>query len=172
MYKRQVPGGATVDAVEVDGAGAVQAAANAASSPWSHAVRVYRCGIGIFRPGVSEPLWGGRDAASVSDGGEETAAGDCSEEGESATVPPELLYHHIVSNPPWFVDSLQMCIRDRYECNPIAFIAEQAGGLAFSEEGRILDLQPEAIHQRVTFYAGAHDMVMKVKEFLNFFNNI
>ena len=53
-------------------------------------------------------------------------------------------------------------LRLLYECNPIAFIAEQAGGLAFSEEGRILDLQPEAIHQRVTFYAGAHDMVMKV----------
>ena len=52
-----VPGGATVDAVEVDGAGAVQAAANAASSPWSHAVRVYRCGIGIFRPGgVGTPV--------------------------------------------------------------------------------------------------------------------
>ena len=63
-------------------------------------------------------------------------------------------------------------LRLLYECNPIAFIAEQAGGLAFSEEGRILDLQPEAIHQRVTFYAGAHDIVMKVKEFLNFFNNI
>ena len=63
-------------------------------------------------------------------------------------------------------------LRLLYECNPIAFIAEQAGGLAFSEEGRILDLQPEASHQRVTFYAGAHDMVMKVKEFLNFFNNI
>ena len=63
-------------------------------------------------------------------------------------------------------------LRLLYECNPIAFIAEQADGLAFSEEGRILDLQPEAIHQRVTFYAGAHDMVMKVKEFLNFFNNI
>lgn len=63
-------------------------------------------------------------------------------------------------------------LRLLYECNPIAFIAEQAGGLAFSEEGRILDLQLEAIHQRVTFYAGAHDMVMKVKEFLNFFNNI
>ncbi len=63
-------------------------------------------------------------------------------------------------------------LRLLYECNPIAFIAEQAGGLAFSEEGRILDLQPEAIHQRLTFYAGAHDMVMKVKEFLNFFNNI
>ena len=42
-------------------------------------------------------------------------------------------------------------LRLLYECNPIAFIAEQAGGLAFSEEGRILDLQPEAIHQRVTF---------------------
>ena len=63
-------------------------------------------------------------------------------------------------------------LRLLYECNPIAFIAEQAGGLAVSEDGRILDLQPEAIHQRVTFYAGAHDMVMKVKEFLNFFNNI
>lgn len=63
-------------------------------------------------------------------------------------------------------------LRLLYECNPIAFIAEQAGGLAFSEEGRILDLQPETIHQRVTFYAGAHNMVLKVKEFLNFFNNI
>ena len=63
-------------------------------------------------------------------------------------------------------------LRLLYECNPIAFIAEQAGGLAVSEEGRILALQPEAIHQRVTFYAGADDMVMKVKEFLNFFNNI
>lgn len=63
-------------------------------------------------------------------------------------------------------------LRLLYECNPIAFIAEQAGGLACSEEGRILDLQPETIHQRVTFYAGAHNMVLKVKEFLNFFNNI
>ncbi len=63
-------------------------------------------------------------------------------------------------------------LRLLYECNPIAFIAEQAGGLAFSEEGRVLDLQPEAIHQRVTFYAGARDMVMKVKEFLDFFNHI
>lgn len=57
-------------------------------------------------------------------------------------------------------------LRLLYECNPIAFIAEQAGGAAFSDSRRTLDLQPETIHQRVPFYVGSPDMVIKVQEFL------
>ena len=63
-------------------------------------------------------------------------------------------------------------LRLLYECNPIAFIAEQAGGLATDGERRILDLQPETIHQRVPFYTGAKNMMLKVMEFLRFFEKV
>lgn len=63
-------------------------------------------------------------------------------------------------------------LRLLYECNPIAFIAEQAGGIAVTGHERMLDVEPETIHQRVPFYVGSYDMVTKVEEFLNFFNNI
>ena len=63
-------------------------------------------------------------------------------------------------------------LRLLYECNPIAFIAEQAGGLATDGGNRILDMTPENIHQRIPFYTGSKNMVTKVGEFLKFFNNI
>ncbi len=63
-------------------------------------------------------------------------------------------------------------LRLQYECNPCAFIAEQAGGLAFSETQRILDIQPTDIHQRTPFYVGSRDMVEKTNEFLRFYNSI
>lgn len=63
-------------------------------------------------------------------------------------------------------------LRLLYECNPIAFIAEQAGGMATDGEGRILEIEPESIHARVPFYTGSSNMVNKMKEFLTFFNNI
>lgn len=63
-------------------------------------------------------------------------------------------------------------LRLLYECNPIAYIAEQAGGLAYGEDERILDIEPETIHQRVPLYVGSQDMVTKVREFSKFFNNI
>lgn len=63
-------------------------------------------------------------------------------------------------------------LRLLYECNPIAFIAEQAGGVAMDGEGRILDIEPETIHQRTPFYTGSKNIVEKVAEFLKFFNNI
>ncbi|HBI80919.1 MAG TPA: class 1 fructose-bisphosphatase [Bacteroidales bacterium] len=53
-----------------------------------------------------------------------------------------------------------------YECNPIAFLAEQAGGIATNGEKRILDIQPESLHQRVPLYVGSKNMVMKLQEFL------
>ena len=42
-----------------------------------------------------------------------------------------------------------------YEANPLAFIAEQAGGAAVDGCGRVLDLQPEDIHQRTPFVVGS-----------------
>ncbi len=39
-------------------------------------------------------------------------------------------------------------LRVLYECNPLAFIAEAAGGAASSGEGRILDIEPTDLHQR------------------------
>jgi fructose-1,6-bisphosphatase I len=53
-----------------------------------------------------------------------------------------------------------------YECNPIAFIAEQSGGSATNGHQRILDIIPESLHQRSPFYTGSKNMVMKIKEFL------
>lgn len=54
-----------------------------------------------------------------------------------------------------------------YECNPLAFIVEQAGGKALSGNlERILDMQPEALHQRVTISIGSPDMVDEMKEFV------
>lgn len=63
-------------------------------------------------------------------------------------------------------------LRLQYECNPIAFIAEQAGGIAYGDDERILDIQPENIHQRVPLYVGSSGMVSKVREFMKFFKNI
>lgn len=50
-------------------------------------------------------------------------------------------------------------LRLLYECNPIAFIAEQAGGMATTGSQRILDIKPAALHQRVPFIVGSKDMV-------------
>jgi fructose-1,6-bisphosphatase I len=46
-------------------------------------------------------------------------------------------------------------LRLLYEANPLAFIAEQAGGLAVNGPTRILDLQPTEIHQRTPFIVGS-----------------
>ena len=53
-----------------------------------------------------------------------------------------------------------------YECNPIAYIAEQAGGVASDGSKRILEVVPESLHQRSPFYAGSKNMVNKIEEFL------
>jgi fructose-1,6-bisphosphatase I len=59
-------------------------------------------------------------------------------------------------------------LRLMYECNPMAFIVEQAGGRAIDGKSRILDIQPESIHQRVPIYIGSKEAVDKVEEFLKF----
>lgn len=55
-------------------------------------------------------------------------------------------------------------LRLLYECMPIAFLAEQAGGAASNGSMRILDVVPDAIHQRVPIYVGSADMVAKLDQ--------
>ncbi|HZJ74600.1 MAG TPA: class 1 fructose-bisphosphatase [Perlabentimonas sp.] len=51
-----------------------------------------------------------------------------------------------------------------YECNPIAFLAEAAGGKATTGTERILDIKPATLHQRVPFIVGSKGMVETVEE--------
>jgi fructose-1,6-bisphosphatase I len=53
-----------------------------------------------------------------------------------------------------------------YECNPISFLAEQAGAKASNGAQRVLDVIPRDLHERVPFYVGSKNMVEKVEEFL------
>ncbi len=63
-------------------------------------------------------------------------------------------------------------LRLMYECNPVAFIAEQAGGVATNGKMRIMEIKPTHLHQRVALYTGSVNMVKKTEEFLNFFNKV
>ncbi|PCS21851.1 class 1 fructose-bisphosphatase [Candidatus Enterovibrio escicola] len=60
-------------------------------------------------------------------------------------------------------------LRLLYECNPMSFIIEQAGGTASDGRQRILDIQPTELHQRVPFFVGSPNMVDKVETFLKQF---
>lgn len=57
-------------------------------------------------------------------------------------------------------------LRLLYECNPMAFLAEQAGGKASDGFTRILDIQPARLHQRTPFFCGSHEMVTKAETFM------
>lgn len=60
-------------------------------------------------------------------------------------------------------------LRLLYECNPMAFIMEQAGGKAVTGRGneRVLDVVPTGLHMRVPIYLGSADDVDEVLSFLN-----
>jgi fructose-1,6-bisphosphatase I len=53
-------------------------------------------------------------------------------------------------------------LRLMYEANPLAFLAEQAGGLATDGTQRILDIEPTDLHQRVPLFIGSKNMVERV----------
>src|SRR5690554_4143034 len=57
-------------------------------------------------------------------------------------------------------------LRLMYECNPLAFIIEQAGGKASNGESRILEIQPESMHERTPVFIGNIEMVEMVEEYL------
>jgi fructose-1,6-bisphosphatase I len=61
-------------------------------------------------------------------------------------------------------------LRLLYECNPVAFLAEQSGGKASDGFRRILEIQPEALHQRTPVFVGSKHMVEKAEYFMNYYS--
>ncbi len=57
-------------------------------------------------------------------------------------------------------------LRLLYECNPVAFIAEQAGGKASDGFNRIMEKQPKTLHERSPLFIGPKSMVEKAEEFM------
>jgi len=60
-------------------------------------------------------------------------------------------------------------LRLMYECNPLSFIIEQAGGKASDGKNRIMDIEPVSIHQQTPIYIGSPDNVDKAMEFLEMY---
>jgi fructose-1,6-bisphosphatase I len=57
-------------------------------------------------------------------------------------------------------------LRLLYECNPLAFLTEQAGGKASDGFRRIMEVDPKELHERIPFICGNKEMVEKAEEFL------
>jgi fructose-1,6-bisphosphatase I len=57
-------------------------------------------------------------------------------------------------------------LRLQYECNPMAFIVEQAGGRATNGKKRIMEIIPEKLHQRVPVFIGSEEDVKTVEKFM------
>jgi len=57
-------------------------------------------------------------------------------------------------------------LRLLYECNPMAFLAEQANGFASDGYKRILEIKPTELHQRVPFFCGSKKMVTVAESFM------
>lgn len=70
---------------------------------------------------------------------------------------------------PGTADAPKGKLRVLYECNPMAFVVEQAGGRATDGARRILDIEPKELHERTPIFIGSEEMVLKAEEFLQKF---
>lgn len=77
---------------------------------------------------------------------------------------PNLL--RIFISSPSYVLLLSLQLRLLYECNPMAYIMEQAGGMATTGSMNVLDIQPTSIHERVPVVLGSPD---DVQEYLSIY---
>ncbi|MCL5028052.1 MAG: class 1 fructose-bisphosphatase [Bacteroidetes bacterium] len=57
-------------------------------------------------------------------------------------------------------------LRLMYECNPMSFIIEAAGGRATNGKKRILEIQPKKLHEKTPVFIGSEEDVMKVEEYM------
>lgn len=63
-------------------------------------------------------------------------------------------------------------LRLLYECNPMAFIIEQAGGIASDGLNRILNIKPIELHERTSIFIGSPKMVAKAEAFMAEFSPV
>lgn len=80
--------------------------------------------------------------------------------------------HRIITRGGIFMYPIDEKVREKggrlrllYEANPMAFIIEQAGGLASTGRERILDVQPNGLHQRVPVIIGARNEVQRLIDY-------
>ncbi|MEO8230920.1 MAG: class 1 fructose-bisphosphatase [Ignavibacteriota bacterium] len=57
-------------------------------------------------------------------------------------------------------------LRLMYECNPMAFIVEQAGGRASNGKQRMLEVKPTSLHQRTPVFIGSEEDVLRAEKFM------
>ncbi len=76
-----------------------------------------------------------------------------------------LLYGGVFLYPPTTLRPAGK-LRLMYEANPLALIAEQAGGYASDGQGPVLDVQPQELHQRTPLYIGSRADVLWVEKML------
>jgi fructose-1,6-bisphosphatase I len=57
-------------------------------------------------------------------------------------------------------------LRLLYEASPLAFIAEQAGGCGSDGRQKILEIQPQSLHQRTALYIGNRELVEKAEHYI------
>ncbi len=57
-------------------------------------------------------------------------------------------------------------LRLLYECNPMSFIVEQAGGRATDGSRHIVDIEPRELHQRTPIFIGSELLVLKLEELM------
>ena len=56
-------------------------------------------------------------------------------------------------------------LRLLYECNPISFIVEQAGGVASTGRERVMEIQPASLHQRVPLILGSRNEIERIERY-------
>lgn len=75
-----------------------------------------------------------------------------------------LLYGGIYGYPP-DKKNVNGKLRLLYECAPMSFLAEQAGGKGSDGTRRVLDVVPDQVHQRLPLFVGSEDEVAKLESF-------
>ena len=58
-------------------------------------------------------------------------------------------------------------LRLLYECAPMSFIAEQAGGKGSTGKSRVMEITPEKVHQRVPLFVGSKKEVEYLESFFH-----
>jgi len=76
----------------------------------------------------------------------------------------QTLHHGGLFGYPMREDAPNGKYRLLFECNPVAYIVEMAGGASTNSEKSILEVKASDIHQRAPFFAGTQDMVSRIEE--------
>lgn len=76
----------------------------------------------------------------------------------------ESLFHAILSDTRRPLPGLVFQLRLLYECNPMAYVMEKAGGMATTGKEAVLDVVPTDIHQRAPVILGSPDDVLEFLE--------